>query len=247
MSYRRNPPLLRRIFAFLLLAAAILFSGCVYFRLLDLRKQLSQFDTHFKADITDGVRIEFLEPVLLADDVRWLGIYPETITTAAEKETWRVRWLKEAPPGDPETAVYDVELEVRFTDEHLSFVGIPERYFAFFPKELFMGLLRSTGAARINRSSRSAEVDSAPELNAAEIPPPTVESVTSTLGRPNERRLRDGLEVFRYRYRALTSEKKAKPIEVTFTFDQATGQLQTLNAKLPTDTINFRVAPKKKS
>jgi hypothetical protein len=242
MITRRNQPLLRRICAFSVLAAALTLSGCVYLRLLDLKKQLAGFDTHFRADTSDGVRIECLKPILFADDVRWLGIYPETIITDGERENWRVRWLKEPPPGTREDAVYDVELAARFTKERLSFVSIPERYFAFFPKELFVGLLRSTGAARIDRGSRSADVDNEP--HAGGITPPTIDSIAGMLGRPNERLRRDGLDVFRYRYRAVTSEKKTKPIEVTFSFDVTTGRMQTLIAKLPTGTINFRVAPK---
>ncbi|ATC65454.1 hypothetical protein CMV30_16710 [Nibricoccus aquaticus] len=245
-SPRRNSPRLRRTFAFSLLAATLLLSGCVYLRLLDLKRQFARFDTHFKADTSDGVRIECLKPILLPDDVRWLGVFPETVTTDGVSEKWRVRWVKDAPPGEPETAVYDVELETRFIDDRLAYVGIPERYFAFFPKELFVSLLRSTGGARIDKSSRSAEVDNTPDPAAAEIKPPTIDSIGGMLGRPNERTTRDGLEIFRYRYRAMTPEKKAKPIEMTFAFDSATGRLQTLKAKLPTDTINFRVAPKTK-
>ncbi len=246
MIHRRNLPPLRRAFAFILLAAALLLSGCVYLRLLDLKKQFARFDENFTADTTDGVRIECLEPLLYTDDVRWLGVYPETIIADGVSEKWRVRWLKDPPPGEPETALYDVELEARFTDDRLTFVAIPERYFAFFPKELFVSLLRSTGGAKIDRSSRSADVENAPDPKAPEIKPPTLDSIGGMLGRPNERTTRDGLETFRYRYRALTPEKKAKPIEVTFSFDSATGRMQTLRAKLPTGTINFRVAPARK-
>lgn len=243
MNHRRTPPHLRRAFAFFLLAGTLLFSGCVYLRLLDLKKQFARFETFFKADVSDGVRIECLEPLLLTGDVRWLGVFPETIETEGNVENWRVRWIKEAPPGPPEDTVYDVELDARFTDERLSFVSIPERYFQFFPKELFVNLLRSTGNARINRSSRSADVDNTPIPNAAEIKPPTRDSINGMLGRPTELSARDGLAIFRYRYRAVTAEKKAKPIEVTFTFDSANGRLQTLIAKLPTGTLNFRVTP----
>jgi hypothetical protein len=245
MILRRNSIPLRRLLAFSFLAGALLLSGCVYLRLLDLKKQFARFDENFTADTTDGVRIECLNPILLPDDVRWLGVFPETINTEDVSEKWRVRWIKDPPPGDPETVVYDVELEARFTDERLVYVGIPERYFAFFPKELFVSLLRSTGGARIDRSSRSAEVDNTPDPKSAEIKPPTIDSIAGMLGRPSERTTRDGMEIFRYRYRALTTEKKAKPIEVTFSFDSATGRMQTLKAKLPTGTINFRVAPKK--
>jgi hypothetical protein len=214
--------------------------------LFELKRQFAQFETNFKADTSDGVRIECLTPILLPDDVRWLGVFPETIIADGKIESWRVRWLKDPPPGEPETTAYDVELDARFTDGLLSFVSIPERYFQFFPKELFVSLLRSTGAARINRGSRSADVENTPDPNAPEIKPPTLDSIGGMLGRPTERTSRDGLDILRYRYRAVTPEKKAKPIEVTFRFASANGLLQSLTAKLPTGTINFRVAPKNK-
>ena len=243
MIPRRNTPHLRRLLAFLLLASALFGSGCVYLRLLELKKQFARFDAFFKADTTDGVRIDCLKPLLRTDDVRWLGVFPEIIVTDGERETWRVRWIKDAPAGPPETAVYDVELSARFLDDQLCHVAIPERYFQFFPKELFVNLLRSTGSARIDRSSRSATVENAPAPDAPEIKPPTLDSIGGMLGRPTERTQRDGLDILRYRYRPVTREKKAKPLDVTFTFDAASGRLQLLVAQLPTGTVNFRVTP----
>jgi hypothetical protein len=248
MTLSRTSSRLRPLLALLLLAIVFAGSGCVYLRLLELKKQLARFDTHFVADTSDGVRIQCLKPILHAGDVRWIGIFPETITQEADDiKTWRVRWVKEAPPGEPETTVYDVELLARFADERLAFVSIPERYFQFFPKELFVSLLRSTGGARIDRSSRSADVANTPEPGTPAIEPPTRDSIGGMLGRPTERALRDGLETYRYRYHAVTTEKKAKPIEVTFSFDPATGLLHTMVAKLPTGTINFRVKPADRS
>ncbi len=248
MHARRTSPRLRRLVALSLLGVALVFSGCVYLRLLELKKQFARFETFFKTDTSDGVRIECLKPLLLASDVRWLGVFPETITPGPGKtENWKVRWVKEAPPGPPEATVHDVELHARFTGERLSHVSIPERYFEFFPKELFVNLLRSTGGARIDRSSRSAEVENAPVPDAPAFAYPTRESLAGMPGRPTEQSSADGLDVFRYRYHTVTTEKEAEPIEVTFSFDAANGRLRTLRARLPTGTINYRVAPAAKS
>lgn len=242
MPSRRNFPHLRRVIAGSLLGLALVFSGCVYLRLLELKKQFARFETFFKTDTTDGVRIECLKPLLLASDVRWLGIFPESITAGPEEtENWKVRWVKEAPPGPPEATVHDVELHARFTGGRLSHVSIPERYFEFFPKELFVNLLRSTGGARIDRSARSAEVENTAPPDAPEIPYPTRESIDGMLGRPTEQSSAEGLDVFRYRYHTVTTEKDAEPIEVTFSFGSTDGRLRTLRAKLPTGTINYRV------
>jgi hypothetical protein len=247
MIPRRNFPHLRRVFAFSLLAVTLLFSGCVYLRLLELKKQFARFDTFFKIDTSDGLRIECLKPLLLRGDVRWLGVYPEsTIVAPGKVENWRVRWVKEAPPGSPEETVHDVELYARFTGERLSHVSIPEKYFEFVSKELFVNLLRSTGAARIDRGSKSAEVENTPVPHAPEIRLPTRESIGSMLGRPTEQTSGKGLDIFRYRYHAVSTEE-GDPIEVTFSFDSSNGLLQTLRAKLPTGAINFRVMPVAKS
>jgi len=243
MNTPRNQSGRQRLFALLLLACVVAFSGCVYLRLLDLKKQFSRFDQFFKTDITDGLRIDCLEPLLQVGDARWLGIFPETTTTAGSSEDWRVRWVKEPPPGAPETSVYDVELSARFVDGRLVLVGIPERYFAFFSKELFVNLLRSTGAARIDRSSRSAEVDNKPPAEGPELKLPTIASIDGMLGRPTEFTKKEGLTIYRYRYKPMTTEKKARSLEVSFVFNDGTGVLQALTAKLPTGTIHFRVAP----
>ena len=243
MNAPRNQSGRRRLFALLLLACVAAFSGCVYLRLLDLKKQFSRFDQHFKADLTDGLRIECLDPLLQVGDARWLGIFPESITTAGTAEDWRVRWVKESSPGPLETSVYDVELSARFVDGRLARVGIPERYFAFCSKELFLNLLRSTGEARIDRSSRSAEVDNKPATEGPQPKLPTIESIDGMLGRPTEFTKKEGLTIYRYRYKPMTTEKKARSLEVSFAFNDSTGFLQTLTAKLPTGTIHFRVAP----
>lgn len=238
---RRNLPHLRRLLAISLTAFAVLTSGCVYLRLLELKRQFAQFDAYFSADTRDGVDIECREPLLTPGDLRWLGVFPETITTHQKEERWRVRWVKDAPPGEPETAVYDVELAARFESGRLAHVAIPERYFQYFPKELFVSLLRSTGGARIDRGSRSAEVENTPMPEQPSVAPPTSEAILGLLGRPAERSMHEGLERFHYRYQAITSETKAKPIAVTFLFEPDTGRLHTLSAVLPRGTLHFKM------
>jgi hypothetical protein len=242
---RRSRPHVRRLLAIGLIAAAVFASGCVYLRLLELKRQFAQFDTYFSADTREGVDIICREPLLTPGDLRWLGIFPETLTTQQKEERWRVRWVKDAPPGEPETAVYDVELAARFENGRLAHVTIPERYFQYFPKELFVSLLRSAGGARIDRGSRSAEVENTPMPEKPSVAPPTLEAILGLLGRPAERSQQNGLEHFHYRYHAITSETKAKPIAVTFIFEPDTGRLHTLTAVLPRGTLHFKMSPAK--
>jgi hypothetical protein len=184
-----KPPSHRFIFLAAACAFAFLLGGCVYVRLLQLKNQLAEADKHFQMDATNGVRIDCLHPILLGDDVRWLGIEPETIGGTPEAEIWRVRWIKETPPDVTETTIYDVELAAAFTKKKLSQVYIPEKYFAFFPKDLFVNLLRSTGTAKIDRTSRQADVNAGTDPEKPAIPMPKISEIEGMLGVPTEKKV----------------------------------------------------------
>lgn len=222
---------------------SLLVSGCVYLRLLQLKNQFGDFEKHFVIDTSTGLRVTCRHPVLLDDDLRWLGIEPQSITNSGKTELWHVRWVKDPPPGVAEASVYDVTLDAELVDRRLVAAQIPERYFEFVSKELFVSMLRSTGAARIDREKRRAEVKTptAPERGTDR---PKLASIEGMLGHPTERAEADGLVRFRYRYRPVTSTGgRGKPIEVTFVFDQESGALQRLVGKLPKGTLNFVLSP----
>lgn len=211
----------------------------MYFRLLQLKAQLGHFDQNFSAATTDGVTIECLHPVLLGDDLRFLGIDPKSIKIKGDTAHWHVRWLKDEPPHSREKVLHDVELFLDLRDDKLTALHIPERYFEFFPKELFIDLLRSTGQASIDKLSRKAEVKAGQEMAQTEASLPSLSSVENLLGVPTER-IQEGTTVrYRYRYRTETPTGRGKAIEVTFTFDTKTGDLRKLVGKLPKGTMSY--------
>lgn len=222
-----------------LLAIALFSSGCVYLRLLQLKNQLAEFEKHFTIDTASGVQVTCRHPVLYDDDLRWLGIEPQSITRKADGEHWHVRWVKDPPEGVTESAVYDVELEAELRDRRLKSARIPERYFEFVSKDLFVSMLRSTGSARIEREKRRAEVRTGGSASAP-ANRPKLAAIESMLGLPTERTVADGVVRCLYRYRPLTTRGgRGKPIEVTFVFDQTNGDLRRLIGKLPKGTLNF--------
>lgn len=228
----------RGAFASVLVAAALLLSGCVYLRLLTLKNQLGSFEKNFAIESTDGILLICKDPVLLGDDLRWLGVEPKSIKKAADAETWHARWVKEPPAGVKEAVEYDVELFARLADRRVQSVQIPERYFEFFSKQLFLNLLRSTGAAQIDRDSRKAEVKTAetPETKATR---PQFADIRKMLGAATEQTEENGQIRCMYRYRPDSPNGKGKPIEVTFGFDAASGELRRLTGKLPKGTVSF--------
>ena len=211
----------------------------MYFRLLELKAQLGHFDQNFSATTADGVTIECLHPILLGDDLRFLGIDPKSIKTEGDSAHWHVRWLKDEPAHSREKVLHDVELFLDLKDDKLTELHIPERYFEFFPKELFIDLLRSTGQASIDKLSRKAEVKAGQEMAQTEASLPSLSSVENLLGVPTER-IQEGMTVrYRYRYRTEIPGGRGKAIEVAFTFDIKTGDLRKLVGKLPKGTMSY--------
>lgn len=235
----KSTPLPRLLCCLLLLGIALLAGGCVYFRLLELKLQLGHFDENFSATTKSGVTIECLHPILLGDDLRFLGIDPKTIRKTGEMSHWHVRWVKDEPPHSEEKVLHDVELFLDLKDDKLQSLHIPERYFEFFPKDLFIDLLRSTGQASIDKMSRKAEVNAGQERSHTMVSLPSLNSVENLLGVPTER-IQDSTTMrYRYRYRTETPTGRGKAIEVTFVFDTKTGDLRKLIGKLPKGTMSY--------
>lgn len=222
------------------LALGLLLGGCVYFRLLEFKHQLADFDRHFSLQTDDGLRLACRDPLLLADDLRWLGLTPELVDTAGNRELWHIRWTKELPPGaKKEPPKYDVEMSLAFVDGKLVNVALPERYFVFVPKSFFIGLLRNLGSASVNEAKRTASVEfSAAErqLMAQRV---MIASLAMLLGQPTERRIADGHTYLRYHYTPVPAGAKNGNIDMIFTFDSGNGQLTHLDGRSPVGQLSF--------
>lgn len=226
-----------------LAALALLFlGGCVYLRLLEFKRQLADFDRHFTLKTEDGLRLVCLTPVVLAEDFRWLGFTPESVEKRGQAERWSIRWTKQLPPGVKESAPHDIELQLVFVDGKFTRLFLPERFFAFVPKPFFTGLLRSLGQASVDRSRRLAEVNfSRPERDAltARV---MATSLAMLLGLPTEKTVGTTHTTLRYRYTPVPPESKNGTVDMQFTFDTATGQLQRLHGRSPIGQISFNFA-----
>ena len=234
------PPRSRFVSLLLIGAVSFVLCGCVYLRLLEFKKQLSHFDEHFTMPATEDIGLQCLHPLLLADDLRWLGAAPKTIVKRDGGEDWVIRWIKENAPGVKEDAVYDMEIDVRFVDGRLVEARVPVRYLAYVSRDLFMSMLRSTGTAKVSKGDHHADAQT-------ETPPaavlPNLSKVKAMLGEPTRKETTPDRIIHFYRYRLDSAEPAAKPIEVSFAFEPNSGELRKFTARLPRGTLNYDFVP----
>lgn len=231
--------------AFGLAAAALLLSGCVYLRLLEFKRQLGKFDTHFSLRTDDGLAIACHTPVIRTGDVRWMGAKPESVRTLGHAERWQLRMVKSLPPGVTEAAKYDILLELTFADDKLTRVSIPEAYFATLPKSFVIGIIRSFGGGRIDRSQKKIEAT----VGSSDIATgrPRLAAFNRLLGVPSEQRTEGTMTVLRYRFVPATSEPDPGVYDMTLHFDTATGELRRWHSRTPAGGIGFKFAAEPKT
>jgi hypothetical protein len=236
----RFGPRPRRALAVLGLLAVVPLAGCVYLRLLELKRQLEQFDRFFLLRTENGLRLTCLQPVLLTGDVRWIGLKPETAQRTGQAELWQVRWVKQPPPGPKEAGTFDIAVELTFAQDKLTRVAIPERYFAFIPKSFLVDLIRSLGGAHLDKAGRRIDATVTPEeVRAARPSLPTLDRL---LGRPTEEHTAGSESVLRYVYVPATPEPGAATFEMILHFDTASGELLRWQGRTPIGKIGFDFA-----
>ena len=215
----------------------LLLSGCVYLRLLELKRQIDRFDQFFGLQTSDGLGLICYEPVLRTADLRWIGVKPETVRTLGQAEHWHVRWVKQLPPGVAEKLQYDIVLELSFANDKLTRATIPERYFALMPKQFLVGVIRSLGRGKIDKSQKQIDaIVSAAEVAAAR---PNLPSIDKLLGQPSEEREEGAKTFVRYRYVPATKEPHAGVFDMHLTFDTKSGELLKWQGITPVGRIGF--------
>jgi len=227
-------------FALALASVALLLSGCVYLRLLELKKQLNHFDRHFALQTHDGVGIICHDPILRTKDVRWMGLLPEQTKTLGLAEQWQVRWVKQLPLGINEPGTYDIIVELGFAADKLTRVAIPERYFAVMPKEFLVGVIKSLGRGKIDKTAKQIETSMAADDVAAARP--NLPDIDKLLGRPSEENEIGPHTIVRYRYIPATKESRAGVFDLHLTFHTKSGELLRWHGKTPVGNIAFNFA-----
>ena len=221
-----------------LLLFAVLSSGCIYLRLLEVKNQIAQFDQHFIIDKDDGLTLTFLKPVLSEDDVKWMGFYPTIEVEIDGQKKWVLVFEKVRQENQSEKGDYDLFVESHFRENKLNSVHVSERYFAIIPKEFSILLIKAIGGATINRKNKT--VSASMESSGQAIAFPNQSDIVEVLGIPYRlEHKEEKTTVVEYHYRSkwgsAAGERHDKPDEkyiVKYSFADK-GILTHIGGKLP--------------
>ncbi len=213
--------------------------GCVYLRLLQLKNQLADFDRHFAIDDGAGLKLSFKSPVLLDDDMSFLGMKTSARQRSGAAERWTVRWVKTPAADDPRGETFQQSLDFVFVHGKMTTVLVPERFFVFFPKNILVAGLRAMGRVRVDREKRSATTEVQDGDLQGETPVLSIEALRQTIGGPNEIAGDTASPEWRYLFEPGAECAGSGGIELTFTVDPAAQVVRRVRGRLIFGTFDF--------
>ena len=212
---------------------ALVLSGCIYLRLLELKQQLAQFERYFETDTSSGLKLTCKQPVLLDEDMAFFQLAPESRQSIGVAERWHFRWVKAYPVAAEDPRDFEVTSDFIFVGHKLNRVILPERFFVFFPKKLFLSLLRSLGHAEIDRAKRTAHAQMDAKSDGAVSVPQLIESdLRRMLGAPMEIQQTETERRLHYRYKAASTDQHSGRIDLVFTLNPATQQVRRIKGQV---------------
>ena len=239
IAFRFRSAHLRRIAALALVLLVPLFGGCVYLRLLQLKNQLADFDRHFSLDDSAGLKLGFKSPVLLDDDMSFLGMKTTLREKSGVAERWTLRWRKTPASGDPRDAIYEQSVDFGFVRGRMTTVLLPERFFVFFPKNVLVAGLRAMGRARVDREKRAATAEVQAQDQVGVTPFLPLEALRKTIGAPNRVTEDGAYPEWHYSFQPTPECAGSGAIDLAFTIDPQVGTVRRVRGKLVFGTFDF--------
>ena len=215
-------------------------SGCVYLRLLEFKGQLGNFEDYFGVDVTNGLSITFLDPVILEDDMWKIGLPPTRQEVDTNGVTWILIFDKLGGHDEPVSVGREVRIALRFVDDKLAGFAVGEELFAFIPKNAVLNTLSSLGELDISLARRKARliVDRDPD---SDFLLPDRTEIEGTLGRASSEETNDDRSILTYSYRLRPAtprsdkykpEKHGLPYNFLLEFDPE-DQISSITAAFP--------------
>ncbi len=203
-------------------------TGCVYLRLLKVKRQLNDFENNFALNDENGLKFVFKNPVLLSDDIIWLMKNDPLSREQTENgEIWVYVLEKQYLDENTDKVNYDIPILFYVRDDKLVEMTFPERFLKNLSKPLLIKMLGSMGKSEISKSTRSAGTEFKGS-NSDEIPKKRY--IISVLGKPYKDETTHHTQTFTYLYNLKKSDMAKEDdkfdLKMTFSFGDVNDSLE---------------------
>ena len=222
----------------LVLLMAVMLSGCVWLRLLEIKNQLSDFDHYVRTEVANQhFIVHLLKPVLLSEDFVYLSkLHPSRIENLPQGA---YRWYLDFhldPAKTPAQKTMMVSFIMIWTAKNrLASFDFSPLFVEMAPAVFLEASIRSLGAGKVDQDRKQLKVDpeDLPRLTASL---PKTASITTVLGPPTEEGMDNGLKVLIYRFRSDSlpidrEYEERRWAEAKLFFDPAKDELVRLKGK----------------
>lgn len=201
----------------ILLIITTLLSGCVYYRLLKLKRQFEHFEDNFELEDKKGLTLVFKNPILYKKDIKWLLNNEPTKVLDENGNSWLYILTKKNVDGIKEEKNYDIDIMMDFEKDKLKEFTLPKRFLENLSKEMLAKMFKSMGKSKVNKSEKKADTT----MQGKKEGLPTIYDVLFTLGEPYEKQEEKETTKLKYIYTVKKPENgsELKPFSLIFDFD----------------------------
>lgn len=194
-----------RLVIILLLAGSI--SGCVYWRLLQTKLQLNEFDQYFSVIAADDFTWHFKQPLIYSNDFIFLAkLQPSSIQSVPNGEKWQLLFRKVDERGELIFPEVNYFFTLKFNQEQrLTDLSLSSLFLNMAPPKFLEASLRSLGSGDIYESRRQLKV-SADKMLKISSHLPKQPKILKYFGQPLEKTEEDGLDIYLYHFRLETPQ-----------------------------------------
>jgi len=227
----------------LCLAALTALSGCVYIRLLQVKRQLAEAELHVRLATQDGLTLTFSHPVLLPEDILFLARRrPSRMQEIGSKTRWIYSFVKKERNGGQNANRFDVPVDLSFFKGKLCQARLPERFGRVLTSAYLLRSIKAVGHASVDVSPRRVRGHAPSEdSNRAGTRLPSRRDILELFGPPYREHLSPGDRQIHYRYSLLPGEddpeEKASRARLVFHFRRPDGRLLRVKARFAGITL----------
>lgn len=131
----------------IVIAIILLLGGCEYLRLLQFKRQLAEFDRHFRVERSaNDVALTCLHPLLMPEDAALLFEGAPFQRVADEQgERWQYAFRKRYIRGHEEDGQFDFSQVLHFTEGRLRALQYTAGFLTVFEEPVLTAILRAVG------------------------------------------------------------------------------------------------------